>query len=327
MAVEEAGGTVLGRPIEVLSADDQDKADVGAEIARRWYAADGVTAIFDVLPSNVALAVQTIARDKNGIVVFSGGTTTELTNHSCSPVGFQWMQDSYSLTTAVGQRFVQQGTKTWFFITVDYEAGHAIKRFAAAGIERAGGKLLGEVLTPLATTDYAAALLAAQASGAQAIGLALSGTDLTNAIKQAAEFGLTAGPAKLVAFGMFITEAHALGTKLAGGIDLATGFYWDRTEASRAWSQAYFKRMNRMPSQVQAGVYSAVRHYLKAVAAAGTTQTEAVVTKMRALPVDDMATQNATIRADGRLLRDMYLAEIKHPGESHDPWDYYRITD
>jgi branched-chain amino acid transport system substrate-binding protein len=201
-----------------------------------------------------------------------------------------------------------------------------MQRFAAAGIQRAGGKVLGEVRTPLGSSDYAAALLQAQASGAQAIGLALSGADLVNAIKQAAEFRLTEGTAKLVAFGMFITDAHALGTKLAGGIDLATGFYWDRTEASRAWSQRYFQRMNRMPSQVQAGVYSAVRHYLKAVEAAQTTDTAAVAAKMRDLSVDDMATPNARIRADGRLLRDMYLVEIKQPSESHYPWDYYRIV-
>lgn len=325
MAVDEIGGRVLGRPVEVLAADHQNKADLGAAIARRWYDTDGVSAIFDVPPSNVALAVQTIAREKNKIVVFSGGTTTELTNRFCSPVGFQWMQDSYSLTAAVGRRIVESGAKTWFFITVDYEAGHALQRFATRGIIEAGGAVIGSVRTPLGSTDFGSALLQAQASGAQAIGLAVGGSDLTNAIKQAAEFGITAGPAKLVAFSMFITEAHSIGLPLAQGIDLATGFYWDRTDETRSWSQRFLAKAGRMPSQVQAGVYSAVRHYLRAVAAAGSTETFAVIAQMRALAVDDITVHGGRIRADGRLLRDMYLAEAKRPSESSGEWDLYRI--
>jgi branched-chain amino acid transport system substrate-binding protein len=323
MAVEDFGGTVLGEPVEIVSADHQNKPEIGANIARKWYDRDGVDMITDLTNSGVAIAVQTIAKERKKVDLVTSTATTALTNEACSPYGVHWTFDAYALSVGTAKTLVEQGGRTWYFVTADYTFGYNLEATATRMIQSLGGKVVGSARVPLNTTDFASPLLAAQASGADVIGLANSGADTTNSVKQAAEFGIPAKQ-RLAAFLPFITDIKAIGLQNAQGLILTTAFYWDMDEAKRAFAQRFFTRNGTMPTQVHAGTYSAALHYLKAVRAAGTTDAEAVMTKMRALPVDDLAFKGR-IREDGQMIHDMYLAQVKTPAESKRDWDFYKI--
>jgi branched-chain amino acid transport system substrate-binding protein len=323
MAVEDFGGTILGGPVEIVSADHQNKPEIGANIAREWYDRDGVDMITDLTNSGVAIAVQTIAKERKKVDLVTSTATTALTNEACSPYGVHWTFDAYALSVGTAKTLVEQGGRTWYFVTADYTFGYNLEATATRMIQSLGGKVVGSARVPLNTTDFASPLLAAQASGADVIGLANSGADTTNSVKQAAEFGIPAKQ-RLAAFLPFITDINAIGLQNAQGLILTTAFYWDMDDAKRAFAQRFFTRNGTMPTQVHAGTYSAVLHYLKAVRAAGTTDAEAVMTKMRALPVDDLAFKGR-IREDGQMIHDMYLAQVKTPAESKRDWDFYKI--
>jgi branched-chain amino acid transport system substrate-binding protein len=325
MAVEDFGGTVAGKPIRLIHADHQNKTDLGVEIARRWIDTEGVDAIVDVPNSAIVLALQELARARNRALLVSTAGTADLTGKACSPVGVHWTWDTYAFAASSAKSVVRQGGDTWFFVTADFAFGQAMQRDATRIIEAAGGKVLGGVRHPLGAGDFSSFLLQAQSSGAKIVALANGGSDMTNSIKQASEFGLQKGGQKLAALAAYITDVHGVGLGVAQGLLLTTAFYWDRTEASRAWSKRFFDRRNAMPTQAQAGVYSAVTHYLKAVAATGSDDARTVVAKMREMPIHDFFAENGRIREDGRMVHDMYLAEVKTPSESRYPWDYYRI--
>jgi branched-chain amino acid transport system substrate-binding protein len=325
MAIEDFGGKAAGKPIVLIDADHQNKTDIGVEIARRWMDNDGVDVIVDVPNSAIVLAVQELAKQKNRVLLVSSGGTADLTGKACSPVGVHWTWDTYAFAASSAKSIVQQGGDSWFFITADFAFGQAMQRDATRFVEAAGGKVLGGVRHPLGTADFSSFLLQAQGSGAKIVALANGGSDMTNSIKQAAEFGLTRGGQKLAALAAYITDVHAVGLEGAQGLLVTTSFYWDRTPESRAWSKRFFDRRGAMPTQAQAGVYSAVAHYLKAVQASGTDEAKAVVAKMRAMPIHDFFADNGVIRPDGRMVHDMYLVEVKKPSESRYPWDYYKI--
>ena len=325
MAVADYGGMVAGKPIQVINADHQNKTDVGLQIARRWFDVDGVDAIVDVPNSAIVLGVQDIAKERNRVLLVSGGGTADLTGKACSPVGIHWTWDTYSFAVGSARALLEQGNDTWFFLTADFAFGAAMQRDATKVIEAGGGKVLGAVKHPLQSADFSSFLLQAQSSGAKIVALANGGSDTINSIKQAAEFGLTERGQKLAALAIYITDVHAIGLKGAQGLVLTTAFYWDRDDETRAWSRRFFARHGAMPTQAQAGVYSAVMHYLKAIAATGTDEARAVVMRMKAIPVDDFFARGGTIRADGRMVHDMYLAQVKKPDESHYAWDYYKI--
>ena len=324
MAVEDFGSKAAGKPIEIIHADHQNKTDIGAAIARRWIDVDGVDAIVDVPNSAIALAVQEIAKEKNRVLLVSTAAIVDLTGKACSPVGVHWTWDTYAVASAA-KAIVSQGGDSWFFLTADFAFGHAMQRDATRIIEASGGKVIGSVRHPLGTADFASFLLQAQSSRAKIVGLANGGSDMTNSIKQAAEFGLARGGQRLAAIAAVITDVHAVGLAGAQGLLLTTSFYWDRTEESRQWSKRFFARRGVMPTQMQAGVYSAVTHYLKAVDALGSDEAKAVVAKMRDMPIHDFFADRGLLRADGRMVHDMYLVEVKKPEESHHPWDYYKI--
>jgi len=325
LAVQDFGPTVLGRSIEIVSADHQNLPDVATGIARRWFDRDGVEMITDLTNSAVAIAVQAVAREKHRVDLVTSTATTALTNKECSPYGAHWTFDAYALSAGTARAVVDEGGKTWFFITADYTFGANLEATATQQIEAGGGKVLGHVLAPLNTSDFASELLQAQASGAQVIGLANSGADTANSVKQAFEFGLGTGHT-LAAFLPFITDIRALGLQTAQGLILTTAFYWDRTPESRAWSQRFYAVRNAMPTQIQAGTYSAVLHYLRAVQAAGSTDAEAVTQAMRKRPVDDAVFHGGRLRADGQMVHDMYLVRVKTPAASKGPWDVYDIV-
>ncbi|HUM10877.1 MAG TPA: ABC transporter substrate-binding protein [Myxococcaceae bacterium] len=328
MAAEEFGNKVAGMPIQIVSADHQNKPDIGSGIATKWYDVDGVDAVVDVPNSGVALALAKITADKNKVFIDSGAATSDLTGKACTPNTVHWTYDTWSLANGTGKAVVKSGGDTWFFLTADYAFGKALERDTRAVVEANGGKVLGSVLHPLNTADFSSFLLQAQSSKAKIIGLANAGGDTINSIKSAAEFGIVAGGQKLAGLLVFITDIHALGLKTANGLQLTSAFYWDRDERTRAFSKKFAARMNgKMPSMVQAGVYAGVLHYLKAVQALKSDQDgKAVVAKMKALPTDDPAFGKGTIRADGRKIHPMYLYEVKKPAESKGPWDYYKLV-
>ncbi|HJT07924.1 MAG TPA: ABC transporter substrate-binding protein [Stellaceae bacterium] len=325
MAVEDFGGKVLGKPIEVVSADHQNKPDVGANIARQWYDQEQVDAIVDVPTSSVALAVQQISKDKDRAFLMSGPGSSDLTGPACSPTGVHWTYDTYALSHVAGKAMVERGENTWFFITADYAFGHALERDATAVVKANGGKVLGSVRHPLNTQDFSSFLLQAQASGAKVVALANAGGDTQNAIKQAAEFGLQKSGQKLLALLIQVTDIHSLGLRTAQGMILTEGFYWDQDEGARKFSQRFLAKMHFMPTMIQAGVYSEVTHYLKAIQAAKTDEAKAVVAKMRALPINDFFAHNGKLREDGRMVHDMYLMQVKTPAESKGEWDLYKL--
>ncbi|MBN8926148.1 MAG: ABC transporter substrate-binding protein [Rhodospirillales bacterium] len=325
MAVEDFGGSVLGAPIQVVFADHLHKADVGSAIARRWLDAEGVDVIVDIPDSAVALAVQQIVRERNKIALYSSAGTTALVQAQCSPNGIQWTYDTYALAHGTAGAVVRNGATKWFIVGADYAFGRQLAADITSVVQANGGTVLGSVWHPLNNPDFSSYLLTAQASGAQVIAIASAGGDATNAIKQAAEFHLGDGGQQLAAMIFLPQDAHSLGLKATQGIYLTTSFYSDIDDATRAWSKRFTERVGAGPSMLQAGVYSSVAHYLKAVKAAGTKDTAKVMAQMRAMPVEDFMTHGGHIRADGHLMRDMYLAQVKTPAESKGEWDLFKI--
>jgi branched-chain amino acid transport system substrate-binding protein len=325
MAVEDYGGKVKGKPVQVIYADHQNKPDVGVAIARNWYDNEKVDAIFDVPTSSVALPVSALTREKNRININSGGGSSDITGVACSPNTVHWTYDTYALSNVAGKAMVKRGEDTWFFITADYAFGQALERDAANVVKENGGKVLGDVRHPLNTSDFSSYLLQAQASKAKVIALANAGGDTTNALKQAAEFGITQGGQKMIALLQEITDTHALGIKATQGLIVTDGFYWDMNDETRAWSKRFNARVGHMPTMIQAGLYSATMHYLKAIDAIGTDDAQKVMAQMRATPINDFFAKNGHIRIDGRMVHDMYLFEVKKPQESKNEWDLYKL--
>jgi branched-chain amino acid transport system substrate-binding protein len=326
MAVDDFGGKVLGAPVKVISADHQNKTDVAATVARDWFDNQHVDMVEDMLPSSVALAVSNVAKEKHRIAIASGAGTTKLSNEACSPYTIQYSYDTYALTTSLVKAMARAGDNSWYFLTVDYALGASLEKDSVAALNAAGGKVAGESKHPMNASDLSSYLLQAQASHAKVIGLANAGADTVNAIKTAREFGITApGKQKIAGLQMFISDVHSLGLQSAQGMMLTTPFYWDRDDESRAWSQRFYAKTGRMPTFVQAGVYSSTLHYLKAVQASGTDASDAVLAQMRKTPVNDFFAKNGTIRSDGLMVHDMYIAEVKSPQQSKKPWDYYTI--
>ena len=310
--------------IEMVYADHQNKADVGSNKVREWYDTEGVDMVTDVLNSGVALAVAKVTQEKKRIVMFVGSASTRLTDQDCTPNTVHYAYDTYSLANVAGKAIVKNGGDTWFFLTADYAFGQSLEKDTADVVKANGGKVLGSVRHPLNASDFSSYLLQAQASKAKIIGLANAGGDTINAIKAASEFGITKNQ-QLAGLLMFITDIHALGLQTTQGMLLTAGFYWDRDEDTRKFSKRYFEKTKRNPTMVQAGDYSAVTTYLKAVQAAGTDDAEAVMAKMKAMPINDFFAKNGKIRVDGRMIHDMYLMQVKKPSESKYPWDYYDI--
>jgi branched-chain amino acid transport system substrate-binding protein len=325
MAVEDFGGKVQGAPVEVISADHQNKPDIASNIARQWYDTEQVDAIMELTTSSVALAVQGISAEKKKIDIVTGAATTDLTGKACSPYGFHWAYDTHALAVGTGGALVKQGGDSWFFLTADYAFGYSLEEQTSNFVKAQGGTVVGAVRHPLATTDYSSFLLQAQSSGAKVIGLANAGLDTSNSIKQAAEFGIVAGGQRLAALLFTLAEVHGLGLQAAQGLTLTEGFYWDRDDESRAFAKKYMDRTGRMPNMVQAGTYSAVTQYLKAVDKAGTDETEAVAKQLHEMPVDDVFGRGGKVGANGRMIHDMYLMEVKKPSESKQEWDYYKV--
>ncbi|HEX9463955.1 MAG TPA: ABC transporter substrate-binding protein [Alphaproteobacteria bacterium] len=325
MAVADYGGKVKGKPVEVIGADHQNKPDVGAGIARSWYDTEKVDAIVDVPTSSVALAIQQVTREKNKVFLMSGPASSDLTGSACSPNGIQWTYDTYALAHVAGKALVERGENSWFFITADYAFGHALERDTAEVVTKAGGKVLGAARAPLNTADFSSFLLQAQASKAKVVGLANAGGDTQNSIKQASEFGLGQGGQKLAALLFQISDAHALGLRTASGLIITEGFYWDLNDETRAFSKRFYEKAKRMPSMIQAGIYSSIMYYLKAIDAIGTDDALKVVAKMKATPINDFFARNGVLREDGRMVHDMYLMQVKTPAESKSEWDVYNV--
>jgi branched-chain amino acid transport system substrate-binding protein len=328
MAAEEFGNKIGDAKIEVIFADHQNKPDVGSNIARQWYDVDGVDVIVDVPTSSVALAVSQVTRDKNKVFLGSSPGTSDLTGKACSPNTIHWTYDTYALAHTTGSAVVQTGGDTWFFLTADYAFGQALERDTSAVVTESGGKVLGSVKHPLNTTDFSSFLLQAQSSKAKVIGLANAGGDTINSIKAAAEFGIVKGGQKLAGLLVFLSDIHALGLQTAQGLLLSESFYWDKNDQTRAFSKKYAQKMGgKMPTMAQAGVYSSVVHYLKAVKALNSdADGKAVVAQMKKTPTDDPAFGKGTIREDGRKMHPMYLYEVKKPSESKGAWDYYKLV-
>lgn len=326
MAIEEMGGQVLGKPVALVVGDHQHKPDIGSSMARQWYDADGVDVIVDVPNSSVALAVQAVAREKQKLVIFSSPGTTALTQAQCSPYGVQWTFTTYALPRGTADAVVREGNLTWFILASDYAFGKQLAADTSAVVTANGGKVVGTVYHPLNASDFASFLLQAQASRAQVVAVANAGGDTIMAIKQAAEFGIGRGDQKLAAMMLLLTDVHSLGLQAAQSTYLTVPSYWDMNDGTRAFSKQFEARVGHPPTFLQAGVYGAVRHYLKSVKAAGTTDSKAVMAQMKALPIDDAFSLNAHIRADGLVVRDMLLAQVKTPAQSTRPWDYYRVV-
>lgn len=323
MAIEDFGGEALGHKVELVFADHQNKPDLAVSIARRWYDADGVDMITDLTTSTVALAVQELSNEKKKIDIVTGSGTTRITGDACTPYGFHWAYDNHSIAVSTGGALTKAGGDSWFFLTADYAFGHQLESDTSEIVTHAGGQVVGSVRVPLDSSDFSSFLLQAQSSKAKIIGLANAGQDTTNSIKQAAEFGIFRQGQKLAALLMTLSEVHGLGLDTAQGLVLTEGFYWDRDDRSRAFAQRFFKRTGRMPNTNQAGTYSATLSYLKAVQAAGTKDSGAVARKLKEMPVDD-AFARGKVLANGRMVHDMYLLEVKKPSESKEPWDYYK---
>jgi branched-chain amino acid transport system substrate-binding protein len=324
MAVEDFGGEVLGQKIQIVTADHQNKPDLAAAIARRWYDVEGVDMITELTTSSVALAVQELSKEKKKIDIVVGAASSRLTGDACTPYGFHWAYDTHALAVGTGGALVKAGGDTWFFLTADYAFGYALEKDTTDIVDAYGGKVLGSVRIPLNSSDFSSFLLQAQSSKAKIVGLANAGLDTTNSIKQAAEFGIVSGGQKLAGLLMTLSEVHGLGLQAAQGLVLTEGFYWDLNDKTRAFGERFLKRTGRMPSMIHAGTYSATLSYLKAVKAAGTKDSDAVAKKLKELPVDDAFAQGKVLE-NGRMIHDMYLFEVKKPSESKKPWDYYKL--
>jgi branched-chain amino acid transport system substrate-binding protein len=324
MAAEDAG-PVLGQPVQVIFADHQNKPDVGSSIASQWYDQDGVDVITDVPTSSVALAVNEVVREKKKLALFVGPATSDLTGPKCNAYAASWVYDTYALAHVTGGAVVKSGGDTWFFLTADYAFGHALERDTAAVVTESGGKVLGDVNIPLNNPDFSSFLLQAQASKAKIIGLANAGGDTINSIKQGAEFGIVEGGQKFAGLLIFTTDVHSLGLKTAQGLQLTAPFYHDMNDETKAFSKRFADRTGRPPTFTQAGVYSAMHHYLEAIKAIGSKEPLKVMEKMRATPINDFMTKNGKLREDGRVIREMYLFEVKKPSESTGEWDLLKL--
>ncbi len=328
MAVEDFGGKVLGHPVEVIAADHQNKPDIASSIARRWFDEEKVDAVVDLVNSGTALAVMPLAAAKGRVALLSGPGTTAITGAKCAATTVHYTYDNWALANGTGREVVRDGGTSWFFITADYVFGRSLEEDTAKVVTASGGKVLGEVRHPQSSADFSSYLLQAQASGAKVIGLANAGADTINAIKQAREFGITPAQ-KLAGLLVFISDVHSLGLDTAKGLYLTTAFYWDLNDRTRTWSRRFQadarNGKHAMPTMVQAGLYSAVTHYLEAIRATGTDAAEPVMARMRATPIDDFFGKGS-IGPDGLFRHDMYLVQVKSPSESKGPWDYYRIV-
>ena len=325
MAVEDFGGTVLGKKIEVIAADHQNKADVAASLSRKWIDEEKVDVITSVANSAVALATQGITRDKNRILLNTAAATSDFTGKACSPVGFGWTYDTYALAAGTGKAVVKQGGDSWYFLTADYAFGHALERDTAAFVTEAGGKVMGQSRIPINTSDMSAFLLQAQGSRAKVIGLANAGGDFINSVKQAAEFGITSGGVRLAALLATIHDFKSLGLKAAGGLVVTDFGYWDLNDETRAFSKRFMDRTGKPPNFIHLADYGATLHYLKAIKEAGTDEAKAVAKKMREMKINDPVTKDGWIREDGRIMRDAWLVQVKTEAESKGPWDIYKI--
>jgi branched-chain amino acid transport system substrate-binding protein len=326
LAVEDFGAAKKGMKVEIVSADHQNKPDIGSSIARNWYDTEKVDVIVDVPTSSVALAVNQITREKGKAFLVSGAATSDLTGKACSPNTIHWTYDTWMLANGTGRAIVKTGGSSWFFITADYAFGHALERDTEAVVLKEGGKVLGKVRTPLNTQDFSSALLQAQSSKAKIIGLANAGGDTTNSIKQAAEFGIVRGGQNLAGLLVFISDIHGLGLDKAQGLIFTESFYWDLNDQTRAFGKRVAAGNNgKYPTMAQAGVYSAVLHYLKAIEAAKTDNGTKVIAKMKELPTDDPLFGKGVVRQDGRKIHPAYLVEVKKPSESKGPYDYYKV--
>ncbi|MTH79891.1 ABC transporter substrate-binding protein [Paracoccus aestuariivivens] len=325
MAVEDFGGKVFDAPIEVVTADHQNKADIASNIARQWYDTDQVDSIMELTSSSVGLAVQALSKEKKKITINTGAATTELTGAQCSPYGFHWAYDTHALAVGTGGALVKEGGDSWFFLTADYAFGYSLEENTSNFVKSQGGSVTGAVRHPLASTDFSSFLLQAQSSGAKVIGLANAGMDTQNTIKQAAEFGITQGGQKLAALLFTLAEVHGLGLEAAQGLNLTESFYWNRTPETAEFGKRFKERTGAMPNMVHAGTYSAVTQYLKAIQAAGSDDPDAVSAKLHELPVNDVFAQNGKVAANGRMISDVYLMEVKKPSEVTEDWDYYKV--
>jgi len=326
MAIADFGGKVLGKPIELVFADHQSKTDIGMATARRWYDAEKVDVILDVPVSSIALGVQQLTRERNRVFLMMGPGSSELTGAACSPNGVQWVYNTYALANVAGKALVERGDNSWFFITADYTFGHMLEKDASAVVKAHGGKVLGSARHPFNNNDFASQVVQAKTSGAKVVALADSGQDTQNVLKQAAEFGLAAGGQKLIALLFGITDVPGVGLDIAQGMMLTDAFYWDRDDDTRAFAKRFYEKVGRMPTMMQAGVYSAVSHYLKAVAAAGTDEAKAAVAQMKKTKINDIFAKDGYIRDDGQMIHDMYLVQVKTPEQSKSKWDVYNIV-
>ena len=325
MAVEDFGGKMFGKEIQVISADHQNKPDIAKNVTLQWFDRDKVDMTVENLNSGVALAVTALGKEKNKITIINGAASARLTNEDCAPAtGIHYLMDTIALGNVVGKAIVKDGGDSWFFLTADYAFGHSLEKDTGEVVKAAGGKVLGAVRHPLSTGDFSSFLLQAQTSGAKIVGLANAGGDTVNSIKSAAEFGITKKQ-NLAALLMLVTDVHAVGLNTAQGLYLTEGWYWDTNAETRAWAKKFEDRMKKKPNSNQASVYSATMHYLNAVKAAGTDDTAAVMKKMHEMPINDMFAKNGKIRDDGRMVHDMYLYQVKTPAESKAPWDYYKL--
>jgi len=326
MAVEEFGPTVLGKPIEIVSADHQMKTDVGVQIVREWFDKGKVDAVADIPNSGIAIAVHNMVKERNKIALLSGPGASSLTNELCSPNTVHFAYDTYALSKVTASAVMSEGGKSWFFITADYAFGHQLEKDATFFINQLGGKVIGSVRHPTNTADFSSFALQAQNSKADVVAFANAGQDTDNSIKQAGEFGLAHGGQKLVGLLMFDTDVHAIGLNAAQGTYMTTASYWNMDEKTRAWSKTFYARTKVMPTMIHTGVYGSVLHYLKAIKAAGTDDPAKVMAKMREMPIEDAFVHGGKLREDGRVIRDMYLARVKKPSDSKEPWDYLEIV-
>ena len=326
MAVEDFGGNVLGAPIELVFADTQNKPDVAASKAREWFDTQGVDMVTDLPSSGLALAVAKLGEEKKKIIMVTSAATSELTGKSCTPYTVHWTYDTYALARSTGAAVVKAGGDSWFFLTADYAFGQALQKDTSDVIAELGGKVIGSTKHPLGASDFASFLIQAQGSKAKIIGLAKGGGDTINSIKAASQFSIGKDGQKLAALLAFLTDVKAIGLKQAQGLMLTEAFYWDQDDKTRAWSQRFFKRNNVMPTMTQAGTYGAVTHYLNAVKASGTRDSDKVMAQMRATPINDFMTVNGKLRVDGRVVRDMHLYQVKTPAESKGDWDLYKVV-
>ena len=325
MAVADFGGKVLGKPIEVVASDNLNKADIAASIARTWFDTQKVDMIIDLGNSATALSAIEVAIQKNRIAIATSPGTTRITNENCGPTTVHYAYDTYALANGIAKTLVKNGLDTWYFITIDFAGGHAIEKDASDMVKSSGGKVLGATRHPMDTNDFSSYIVQAQASRAKVIGFANAGAAAVNSIKTANEFGLKQSGQTLAGLYVFVSDVHSLGLPTAQDMYVTTGFYWDYNDETRKWSRRFFEQMKRMPTMVQAADYSATMHYLKAVQASGTDESGAVMKKMKETPINDFFAKNGKIREDGRMVHDMYLAQVKKPAESKYPWDYYTI--